>query len=185
MLHLLIRAISIILLLAISPILLVIAFLIIIEDGYPVFFIQKRVGINNIHFNIYKYRTMKKDMPDIPTHLVVHDNHYTSIGPFLRKYSMDELPQLLNIAKGDMTFIGPRPSLYNQHDLIQLRTKFGIHKLIPGITGWAQVNGRDELSIQEKVRMEKYYLKNQSIMLDLKIIFLTIIKVLKSESVIG
>ena len=106
---------------------------------------------------------MKKNTPDIPTHLVKNGKSlYTAIGPFLRKYSIDELPQLINIVKGDMTFIGPRPALYNQDDLIELRTQAGVDRLIPGVTGWAQVNGRDELSIPDKVKMDEYYLKNQS-----------------------
>jgi len=127
---------------------------------------------------------MKKDTPDIATHLVNDsDSLYTAIGPFLRKYSIDELPQLINIVKGDMTFIGPRPALYNQDDLIELRTKAGVETLLPGITGWAQVNGRDELSIPDKVKMDIYYLENQSLWLDIKIIFMTVLKVFKTEGV--
>ena len=127
---------------------------------------------------------MKKDAPDIATHLV-NDSHslYTKIGPFLRKFSIDELPQLINILEGDMTFIGPRPALYNQDDLIALRTQAGVHSLMPGVTGWAQVNGRDELSIPDKVKMDEYYLKNQSLWLDIKILFKTVIKVFKMEGV--
>jgi len=127
---------------------------------------------------------MKKDTPDIPTHLVNDsDSLYTAIGPFLRKYSIDELPQLINIVKGDMIFIGARPALYNQDDLIELRTQTGVHTLMPGVSGWAQVNGRDELSIQEKVKMDVYYLKNKSLWLDIKILFMTIFKVFKTEGV--
>ena len=127
---------------------------------------------------------MKKDAPDIATHLVKDGaSLYTSIGPFLRKFSFDELPQLINIVKGDMTFIGPRPALYNQDDLIELRTKAGVETLLPGITGWAQVNGRDELSIPDKVKMDIYYLENQSLWLDIKIIFMTVLKVFKTEGV--
>ena len=127
---------------------------------------------------------MKKDAPDIATHLVKKGTSlYTSIGPFLRKFSFDELPQLINILKGDMVFIGPRPALYNQDDLIELRTQIGVHRLVPGVTGWAQVNGRDELSIPDKVKMDIYYLENQSLWLDIKIIFMTVLKVLKTESV--
>ena len=127
---------------------------------------------------------MKKDTPDIPTHLVKDEKSlYTAIGPFLRKFSLDELPQLINIMKGDMTFIGPRPALYNQDDLINLRTKAGVHTLLPGVTGWAQVNGRDELSIPDKVKMDIYYLENQSLLLDIKIIFMTVLKVFKTEGV--
>ena len=127
---------------------------------------------------------MKKNTPDIPTHLVKDDKSlYTAIGPFIRKFSMDELPQLINIIKGDMTFIGPRPALYNQDNLIALRTKPGVYKLMPGITGWAQVNGRDELSIPDKVKMDTYYIENRSLWLDIKIIFMTILKVFKTEGV--
>ena len=127
---------------------------------------------------------MKKNTPDIPTHLVKNGKSlYTAIGPFLRKYSIDELPQLINIVKGDMTFIGPRPALYNQDDLIELRTQAGVDRLIPGVTGWAQVNGRDELSIPDKVKMDEYYLKNKSLWLNIKILFKTVIKVFKSEGV--
>ena len=127
---------------------------------------------------------MKKDTPDIATHLVNDsDSLYNAIGPFLRKYSIDELPQLINIVKGDMTFIGPRPALYNQDDLVELRTKAGVETLLPGITGWAQVNGRDELSIPDKVKMDIYYLENQSLWLDIKILYMTILKVFKTEGV--
>ena len=127
---------------------------------------------------------MKKDTPDIPTHLVNDsDSLYTAIGPFLRKYSIDELPQLINIVKGDMIFIGARPALYNQDDLIELRTQTGVHTLMPGVSGWAQVNGRDELSIQEKVKMDVYYLKNKSLWLNIKILLMTIAQVLFSKGV--
>ena len=148
------------------------------------FFKQKRVGLNNVHFWIYKFRTMKKDAPDIATHLVKDSTPlYTSIGPFLRMFSFDELPQLINILKGDMIFIGPRPALYNQDDLIELRTQTGVHTLMPGVSGWAQVNGRDELSIPEKVKMDEYYLKNKSLLLNIKILFMTVFKVFKTEGV--
>ena len=121
-------------------------------------------------------------MRDIPTHLITHKkSFYTTTGPMLRKFSIDEIPQLINIIIGDMVFIGPRPALYNQDDLIKLRTKVGVHKLAPGITGWAQVNGRDELSITDKVRMDQYYLINKSIWLDIKILFYTYFKVIQSE----
>ena len=127
---------------------------------------------------------MKKDTPDIPTHLVNDsDSLYTAIGPFLRKYSIDELPQLINIVKGDMIFIGARPALYNQDDLIELRTQTGVHTLMPGVSGWAQVNGRDELSIPEKVKMDEYYLKNKSLLHNIKILFMTVFKVFKTEGV--
>ena len=127
---------------------------------------------------------MKKDAPDIATHLVKDGTSlYTSIGPFLRKFSFDELPQLINILKGDMIFIGPRPALYNQDDLIALRTQAGVHSLMPGVTGLAQVNGRDELSIPDKVKMDEYYLINKSLWLNIKILFMTVFKVFKTEGV--
>jgi O-antigen biosynthesis protein WbqP len=175
---------SLILLICLSPILLIVAIAIMIDDGFPILFRQKRVGQNNAHFWIYKFRTMKKDVPNIATHLVKDGTSlYTSIGPFLRKFSFDELPQLFNILKGDMIFIGPRPALYNQDDLIELRTQAGVHTLMPGVTGWAQVNGRDELSIPDKVKMDEYYLKNKSLLLNIKILFMTVFKVFKTEGV--
>jgi O-antigen biosynthesis protein WbqP len=127
---------------------------------------------------------MKKNTPDLPTHLVKDTRDYnTVIGSILRKLSIDELPQLINIIKGEMVFVGPRPALYNQDDLIELRTRVGVHELMSGVTGWAQVNGRDELSIPEKVKFDEYYLINKSWFLDLKIIFLTILKVLGMKGV--
>ena len=133
---------------------------------------------------MFKFRTMCTDTPQIATHQLKNPEAFlTRIGRLLRKTSLDELPQLINILRGDMTFVGPRPALYNQTDLIELRTKKGVHKMLPGITGWAQVNGRDELSIPDKVKMDTYYLKNKSIMLDIKILFLTILKVIKLQGV--
>ena len=175
---------SFLLLICLSPLFIIMILIIILDDGFPTLFRQKRIGQNNTHFWIYKFRTMKKDVPDIATHLVKDGNSlYTSIGPFLRKYSFDELPQLFNILKGDMIFIGPRPALYNQDDLIELRTQAGVHSLMPGVTGWAQVNGRDELSIPDKVKMDEYYLKNKSLWLNIKILFMTVFKVFKMEGV--
>ena len=175
---------SLILLVCISPILALVALAIIFDDGSPIIFKQKRVGKNNTHYWIYKFRTMKKDIPDIATHLIDENQKlYTRVGPLIRKHSIDELPQLINIFKGEMGFIGPRPALYNQDDLAELRTKAGVHTLMPGVTGWAQVNGRDELSIPDKVKMDTYYLKNQSLYLDIKILFLTILKVFKTEGI--
>jgi O-antigen biosynthesis protein WbqP len=175
---------SLILLICLSPILLIVAIAIMIDDGFPILFRQKRVGQNNAHFWIYKFRTMKKDAPDIATHLVKDGTSlYTSIGPFLRKFSFDELPQLFNILKGDMIFIGPRPALYNQDDLNELRSQAGVQTLMPGVTGWAQVNGRDELNILDKVKMDEYYLKNKSLWLNIKILFMTVFKVFKMEGV--
>jgi len=178
------RFIAVLLLIILAPIFIIIALIIIIDDGFPVFYHQKRVGTNNINFSIFKFRTMQNDLPDIPTHLVQNpDLLNTKTGSILRKLSLDEFPQLLNIVKGDMVFIGPRPALHNQDDLIELRTEANIHQLKPGITGWAQVNGRDELSILDKVIYDQYYLQNQSLSLDIKIIILTVFKVIGMKSV--
>ena len=143
-----------------------------------------RVGINNSIFRMPKFRTMRADTPAVATHLMKNPDAYlTPIGSFLRKFSLDELPQLYSILKGDISFVGPRPALYNQDDLVELRTEKGIHKLIPGITGWAQVNGRDELPIPVKVEFDEYYLKNRSFFFDLKILWMTFVKVVRREGV--
>ena len=178
------KIVSFILLVFFTPILFSVAIIIVLSDGFPIFFKQKRIGVNNIEFLIFKFRTMKKDTPDVPTHLLKNkEGLYIKSGLFLRKYSFDELPQLFNIILGDMVFIGPRPALYNQKDLIEKRTKLNIHKLYPGVTGWAQINGRDMLTIEEKVEMDFYYKIKQSLSLDIKIIWLSVLKVLKSENV--
>ena len=178
------RIIGLLLFILLSPILLIVSLLIYIDDGFPILYKQKRIGLNNSIFWIYKFRSMKRNIPDIPTHLVENPQSlYTRSGPFFRKLSIDELPQLINIIKGDMVFVGPRPALHNQSDLVELRTRVGVHELMPGVTGWAQVNGRDELSIPEKVKFDEYYLINRSWFLDLKIIFLTILKVLGMKGV--
>ncbi len=178
------KIVSILLLICLFPIFVIVALAIIIDDGFPILFRQKRVGQNNAHFWIYKFRTMKKDIPEIPTHLVKDPQQfYTRSGPFIRKLSIDELPQLINIIKGNMVFVGPRPALHNQDDLVELRTRADIHVLMPGVTGWAQVNGRDELSIPLKVQFDEYYLRNRSWFFDLKIIFLTIFRVLGMKGV--
>jgi len=143
-----------------------------------------RVGINNGIFRMPKFRTMRVDTPAVATHLMKNPDVYlTPIGSFLRRFSLDELPQLYSILKGDISFVGPRPALYNQDDLVKLRTGKGIHKLIPGITGWAQVNGRDELPIPVKVDFDEYYLKNKSFSFDLKILWMTFVKVVRGEGV--
>lgn len=176
------KTISFLLLLTLLPIIIIVSILIYLDDGLPILFRQKRVGKNNNLFWIYKFRTMKKDVPNIASHLFNHGySSYTRLGPFFRKFSIDELPQLINIFKGDMNFIGPRPSLFNQDDLNLLRKNAGVDSLTPGVTGWAQVNGRDELSIDEKVEMDVFYLKNQSLFMDIKIFFLTIFKVINSD----
>ena len=169
-----------------SPLLLGIIIAVMVEDGAPVFFIQKRVGIHKTYFNIYKFRTMKVDTPrDTPTHLLENPDQYiTKVGKFLRKTSLDELPQLWNILKGDIAVCGPRPALWNQFDLIEERDKYGANDICPGLTGWAQINGRDELEIQEKARLDGYYAKNIGFKMDIKCFFGTITAVLKSKGVV-
>lgn len=164
--------------------LFLIAVMVKISSPGPVLYWSDRIGINNSVFKMPKFRTMKVDTPPVPTHLLSNPDFFlTPVGPFLRKYSLDELPQLWSILNGDMSFIGPRPALFNQDDLVALRTGKGIHRLMPGITGWAQVNGRDNIPIPEKVQYEEYYLKNKSFLLDLKILYMTALKVLKAEDV--
>jgi O-antigen biosynthesis protein WbqP len=171
-------------LIILSPIFLVVALVIFIEDGSPIFFEQKRVGINYTFFNIYKFRSMKKNTPNVATHLLENPASYLlRIGGVLRKLSLDELPNLINIIKGEMVFVGPRPALYNQDDLMNLRVAAGVDKLKPGITGWAQINGRDEISIEAKVALEKEYLERRSIWFDLVIVVKTFTSVLFSRGV--
>ena len=184
MINLLLKLFSPIIFFLILPLIIIIYFTIIIIDGRPVFFTQLRLGNDGKLFKIFKFRTMKATVGDIPTHkLRVQDKLFTSTGPILRKYSLDELPQVFNIIKGDIAFIGPRPALHNQEDLISLRKLNNILEQKPGITGWAQVNGRDSLSIEQKVEMEKFYLKNKSFFLDLKILFMTIYQVIIPKNI--
>ena len=167
-----------------SPFFLTISFFIFIEDGFPVLFTQKRVGINYTFFKIYKFRSMKKNTPNVATHLLNKPDQYLlKIGKFIRKTSLDELPNLINIIKGEMVFVGPRPALYNQDDLIALRVANGVDKLKPGITGWAQINGRDEISIAQKVQLEQEYMYKKSFLFDIKIIIKTFTNVLFSKGV--
>lgn len=167
-----------------SPIILIIAIIIKLTSPGPVLFKQRRIGKNNKEFEILKFRTMRIDTPNVATHLLENPDMYiTSIGKFLRKTSLDELPQLINIIKGEMSIVGPRPALYNQYDLKDMRTKVGVHKLVPGLTGWAQINGRDEIPLIDKVNLDKEYLDNNNLLLDIKIIFMTVISVLKSDGV--
>ena len=167
-----------------SPLFLALALLIIIEDGFPVFFKQKRVGINYTFFDIYKFRSMKKNTPNVATHLLTNPDQYLlTIGKFIRKTSLDELPNLINIIKGEMVFVGPRPALYNQDDLMTLRIATGVDKLKPGITGWAQINGRDDISINKKVELEQEYLSKKTFLFDLKILIKTFTNVLISKGV--
>ena len=172
-------------LILLSPIIVIISFIIYLEDGFPIFFTQKRVGINYTFFKIYKFRSMKNNTPNVATHLLSSPEQYLlKIGTFIRKSSLDELPNLFNILKGEMNFIGPRPALYNQDDLMALRVVNGVDKLKPGITGWAQINGRDNISIADKVQLEKEYLYNKSFLFDLKILLKTFTNVLFRKGVI-
>ena len=178
------KIISLVVLFLLFPIFLIIGILILIEDYYPIFFFQKRIGLNNRTFKIIKFRSMKKSTPDVATDLLENpENYILKLGKFIRKLSLDELPNLINILKGDMNFVGPRPALPSQVELNIKREQLGIHKLKPGITGWAQINGRDEISIDKKVELDYYYLQNKSFLLDLKIIFLTFFKVFKKSNI--
>lgn len=164
--------------------LLFIALLIKLTSKGPVLYWSDRIGKNNKIFRMPKFRTMKIDTPAVATHLLINpDRFLTPIGPFLRKSSLDELPQLWSVLRGDMSFVGPRPALFNQDDLIALRTQKGVHVLTPGLTGWAQINGRDELPIPVKVEFDEYYLKHRSFAFDLYTILLTVLKVIRKEGV--
>ena len=169
-----------------SPVLLVIILCIKFSSPGPIFFKQKRVGIHKSHFNILKFRTMRIDTPkDVPTHLLENPEQYiTGIGKFLRKTSLDELPQLFNILKGDMAVIGPRPALWNQYDLIAERDKYGANDILPGLTGWAQITGRDELEIDVKARLDGEYVQKMSFLFDCKCFFGTITSVLHHDGVV-
>jgi O-antigen biosynthesis protein WbqP len=150
----------------------------------PALYWSDRVGRNNTIFKMPKFRSMRVGTPAVATHLLSNPDAYlTPIGSFLRKSSLDELPQLWSILVGDMSFVGPRPALFNQHDLVELRTKAGVHELVPGLTGWAQINGRDELPIPEKVALDVEYLHRKSLFFDIKIIILTAWKVVKRDNV--
>lgn len=163
---------------------LVISIVIKLTSPGPVLYWSNRVGRNNEIFKMPKYRSMRIDTPAVATHLLGDPDQYlTKVGKFLRKTSLDEFPQLFSIIKGDMSVVGPRPALFNQDDLISLRTEKGVHQLVPGLTGWAQINGRDELPIPVKVNFDVYYLRNRSLWLDLRIIFRTAFKVAKSDGV--
>jgi len=171
---------------ALIPIFLVIMGAIKIESRGPIFFKQKRVGLNKTHFNILKFRTMYIETPqDTPTHLLSDPDIYiTRVGKVLRKTSLDELPQLFNILKGEMSFVGPRPALWNQYDLIEERDKYRANDVLPGLTGWAQINGRDELPIEIKAKFDGDYIDRMSFFMDTYCFILTIISVIKSEGVI-
>ena len=163
---------------------IIIIFFIILNSWFPIIHWSKRIGKNNEIFLMPKFRTMKNNTPDVATHLLLDSNSYiTRIGFLLRKFSLDEIPQLFSVIKGDMSFVGPRPALYNQYDLKLLRESKGIHKIKPGITGLAQINGRDSIDIKTKVDFDYSYLLNQSNILDIKIIFLTIYNVLTKKNI--
>ncbi len=162
----------------------IVALLVRLTSRGPALYWSDRVGQDNRIFRMPKFRSMRVNTPAVATHLLSNPQAYlTPIGAFLRKSSLDELPQLWSILKGDMSFVGPRPALFNQEDLIALRTEAGVHKLVPGLTGWAQVNGRDELPIPDKVRLDVEYLQRQSFGFDLGVLWLTLVKVLRREGV--
>ena len=168
----------------ILSLLIIISFLLFYETRGKVIYFSKRIGINSEVFFMPKFRTMRFGTPQVATHLLEKPEQYlTSLGKFLRKTSLDELPQLISILYGDMSLVGPRPALFNQYDLIEKRKIMGIDKIKPGITGWAQINGRDDISIDEKVKMDHYYLNKKSIILDVKIIFLTILNIFKFKNI--
>lgn len=173
-------------LIILSPIFALLALLIIIDDPGPVFFTQKRVGINKTFFKLHKFRSMKMSTPhDMPTHLLENPDQYiTKIGKFLRKSSLDELPQIWDIFVGNMSIIGPRPALWNQDDLVAERDKYGANDVRPGLTGWAQINGRDELEIPVKAKLDGEYIENISFAFDCKCFFGTIFSVLKHDGVV-
>lgn len=177
--------ISLIGLICLSPVFLLLALIIKLESKGPVFFRQQRIGKDKRRFTIYKFRTMRTDTPkDMPTHLLQDANRYiTKSGSFLRKTSLDEIPQLFNILFGTMSIVGPRPALWNQDDLIAERDRYGANALVPGLTGWAQINGRDELPIDIKAKFDGDYVKKMSFVFDTKIFLMTIFKVLRSEGI--
>ena len=178
------RLFALFLLVILSPLFFIVAIVILIEDGFPVFFTQRRVGIDYSFFYIFKFRSMKKNTPNVATHLLINPDQYLlNIGKFIRNTSLDELPNLINILKGEMVFVGPRPALYNQDDLMQFRIATGVSRLKPGITGWAQINGRDDISIEKKVQLEQEYLSKKSFLFNIEIIIKTITNVLFSKGV--
>ena len=172
------------LILTLAPLFLLLVLAVRLTSNGPVLFRTQRVGKGNKLFTMYKFRTMQMDTPQVATHLLKEpDQFLTPIGKLLRRTSLDELPQLINVLSGEMSLVGPRPALFNQDDLIALRTAGGVDALTPGITGWAQVNGRDELPIPEKVKLDEWYLKNRSLWLDLKIVGMTVFKVIRKDGV--
>jgi O-antigen biosynthesis protein WbqP len=165
---------SALLLLALAPLWVGVALAVKMTSAGPILYRTRRVGCHNELFTMYKFRTMRTDTPQVATHLLENPGLFlTPIGGFLRRTSLDELPQLINVLRGDMSLVGPRPALFNQHDLVELRTAKGVHRLLPGITGWAQINGRDELPIPAKVELDAEYLKRRGLLFDLKVLILT------------
>ena len=165
------------------PVLLVVMAVRLTSPG-PALYWSDRVGRHNAIFKMPKFRSMRVGTPAVATHLLADAKaHLTPIGSFLRKSSLDELPQLWSILAGDMSFVGPRPALFNQHDLIALRTRLGVHELVPGLTGWAQINGRDELPIPDKVKLDEEYLQRQSLWLDVRILWMTFVKVIRRDGI--
>lgn len=177
---------SILGLIILSPVFVILIIAIKLDSKGPVLFRQKRVGIHKSHFNILKFRTMRIDTPkDTPTHLLENpDQWITKVGKFLRKTSLDELPQIINILKGEMSVIGPRPALWNQYDLIEERDKYGANDIRPGLSGWAQINGRDELPIEIKAKFDGEYVEKMSLLFDMKCFFGTIMSVLKKDGIV-
>ncbi|MBU3159845.1 sugar transferase [Clostridium frigoris] len=176
---------SLVLLVLLSPLFIIVGVIIKLNSKGPIFFTQMRIGKDNKLFKFYKFRTMKVGTPNVATDKLDGSKSYvTAIGKILRKTSIDELPQIINILKGDMAFVGPRPALYNQYELKKLRTKAEVHTLLPGVTGWAQINGRDNNDDHEKTRHDVYYLDHKSLRFDAKIIFRTVFKVLRAEGIL-
>ena len=169
-----------------SPLLLILCIAIKLDSPGPIFFTQKRVGIHKTYFQIYKFRTMRTDTPkDMPTHMLANPEQYiTKSGRFLRKTSLDELPQIFNIFKGDMSIVGPRPALWNQDDLVAERDKYGANDVTPGLTGWAQINGRDELEIPVKAKLDGEYVKKYGFTMDVRCFFGTFLSVLRQDGVV-
>lgn len=169
-----------------SPLFLLLVIAVKVDSRGPVFFKQKRVGIHKKHFYILKFRTMRIDTPkDTPTHLLENPRQYiTKVGGFLRKTSLDELPQIINIIKGDMAIVGPRPALWNQFDLIEERDKYGANDILPGLTGWAQINGRDELPIDVKAKLDGEYVRKMGLRMDMKCILGTVLSVVKQDGIV-
>jgi O-antigen biosynthesis protein WbqP len=178
------RLVAVLLFILLLPLFILIGIFIYLEDGLPILFEQKRVGQNCTFFMILKFRTMRLNTPNVATHLLNNPEKYLlKTGKFLRRYSLDELPNIINVISGEMVFVGPRPALFNQEDLMELRIANGVDSLIPGITGWAQINGRDEISLDLKVSLEKDYLDRKSILFDWYILYKTFLKVINKNNV--